>query len=69
MKRRTDMPKKEPDENVLVWIIAEALKKLKHSEIKKVSVDGDHKSSEVIITTSDGSEWVLRSNAIKPLEE
>jgi hypothetical protein len=61
------MPAKMNENNV-IDIIALALKMHKDNRVDNVSVDGDNKTSEIILTTSDGKDWVIRSSAIVELE-
>ena len=68
--------------NKLVNIIYQALRlyqeddvyakaTIKHTRIRDVSLDGDHKSSEVIVTLDDGEQkrdFVISNNNIKEIE-
>jgi len=65
--------------NELVDIIYQALRRSLESgtddiamRVGRVSLDGDHKSSEVIITLDDGEQkkdFVISNNDIRELEE
>lgn len=46
----------------LLDIIEQSIKN--HPKIKKTSYDGDNSDGELIITTKDGSEFVISSNSI-----
>lgn len=55
----------QPDKAVL--LIGQLLKECSHPMINDVTVDNDHKSAEIIVTTDDGDEkqdWVISSGNI-----
>ena len=57
--------------NELVDIIYQALRRYEDTRINDVSLDGDHKSSEVIVTLDDGEQkrdFVISNNDIRELE-
>lgn len=56
----------------LIYQGFQLLKNAKRGSIMDISIDGDHKSSEVIISLGRGKNyttWVISSSKIKQLEE